>query len=91
MPKTLKDLEQEYDLELDRAIKEIKAIKKKSPKVVLQFPDGMKQVSTEIADYLETETKANIVIWLGTCFGACDTPKTDADLIIQFGHAPWEK
>lgn len=84
----LKDLEEKYELELDRIIKEIK--KQKAKKVLLQFPNGMKPYSIEIADYIEAKTKAMIVIWFGSCFGACDIPRTDADLIVQFGHAPWK-
>jgi len=87
--KTIQEIEKEYNLELDRIISEIK--KQKPKKVLLQFPDGFKTWAVDIADYLEKNTKANIVIWLGSCYGACDIPNTDAGLIIQFGHAPWIK
>lgn len=83
-------LQEKYDLELDKAVKEIKKIKKKSPKIIIQLPDGLKPAATDIVDYLQSKTKAaDIRIWLGTCYGACDLPKTDADLVIQFGHAEW--
>jgi 2-(3-amino-3-carboxypropyl)histidine synthase len=85
--KTVQELEKEYELHLDRIILEIK--KQKPKKVLLQFPDGFKPWATEIADYLEKNTNSNIVIWLGSCYGACDIPHTDSDLVIQFGHAPW--
>jgi 2-(3-amino-3-carboxypropyl)histidine synthase len=88
--KKLQELEENYELELERAIRQINRIKKKEKKILLQFPDGMKPIAVDIADYLEEETGAVISIWLGTCFGACDIPKSDADLIIQFGHAPWK-
>ena len=42
-----------------------------------------------ISDYLEERTSAKVSIWLGACFGACDLPDSNADLVIQFGHAPW--
>lgn len=84
----LKELEEKYDLELDKIVEKIK--KEKAKTVLLQFPDGLKPFSTEIADFLQKKTKAEIKIWLGTCFGACDIPKTNSDLVIQFGHAPWE-
>ena len=88
--KTIKELEEVYDLELDRAVSEIK--KKKANLVLLQFPDGLKPYATIIADYLEEKTNSEFLIWLGSCFGACDTPvglekiKPKIDLIIQFGH-----
>lgn len=87
MAKDIKEIEQEYELELDKAVEEIK--NKKAKKVLLQFPDGMKPYSMAIADYLEEKTGAEVRIWLGTCYGACDVPNSDSDLIIQFGHARW--
>lgn len=88
MKKTLKEIEEEYDLELDKIIKTI--AKEKAKNILLQFPDGMKPYSTTIVDYLESKTQANFTIWMGTCFGACDIPNTeDFDLIIQFGHTSW--
>jgi len=87
----LKQLEEKYDLELDKVIENIK--KSKAKLVLLQFPDGLKQYATEIVDYLEGKTKGTeFLIWLGTCYGACDLPvglenlKPKIDLTIQFGH-----
>jgi 2-(3-amino-3-carboxypropyl)histidine synthase len=94
MTSTLKDLEEKYNLELERILKEIKQNKAKS--ILLQFPDGLKPYATEIADYLKEKTnnRVQIKIWLGTCFGACDIPNTstkDTDLIVQFGHSKWRE
>ena len=89
--KTIKELEERYDLELNKIISEIK--KKKAKLVLLQFPDGLKPYATTFVDHLEKKTKAEFLIWLGTCFGACDTPvglerlKPKIDLMIQFGHS----
>lgn len=87
----LSELEQKYDLELDKIISKIKAEKVKL--VLLQFPDGLKQYATNIVDYLEGKVKnVEFLIWLGTCYGACDLPvgldnlKPKIDLSIQFGH-----
>ncbi len=79
----------EYDLELEKVAKEIK---KRNPRIVcIQLPEGLKQKATQIADYLEKETKAQIIIWAGSCYGACDTPKIkEADLLIQWGHSKWK-
>lgn len=90
MNKTISDLEKEYDLELEKVVNDIK--KKKAKLVLLQFPDGLKPYATAVVDYLEEKTNAEFLIWLGTCYGACDTPvglenlKPKVDLVIQFGH-----
>lgn len=89
--KTIEELNEKYDLELEKVISEIK--KKKTKLVLLQFPDGLKIYATAVVDFLEKHTKnAEFLIWFGTCFGACDTPtglediKPKVDLIVQFGH-----
>jgi len=78
----------EYNLELDKVIKAIKSQKAKT--VLIQLADGLKPKALEIVDQLERATGANVLIWLDSCFGACDVPnqKTlkDVDLIVQFGH-----
>jgi diphthamide biosynthesis enzyme Dph1/Dph2-like protein len=88
MKYTIDNLEERYELELDRIVKEIKKSKAKS--VLLQLPDGLKPWAPSLSDYLGKETSAEISIWLGACFGACDLPNSKADLVIQFGHAPWK-
>ena len=76
----------DYDLELDKCVNKIK--KQKAKKVLIQLPDGLKPKASEIAKYLEEKTKANIFIWLNSCYGACDIPNIkNMDLIIQFGHS----
>ena len=81
----------EYDLELDKAAELIN--KEKAKNVCIQLPDGLKPKAGEIADFLKSKTKANIFIWAGSCFGACDIPnlkKLKIDLLIQWGHSRWE-
>ncbi len=90
----MKQIESEYDLEMQKAVDEIKKAKAKI--VCIQLPDGLKPKATEIASFLEKETKAKVIIWMGTCFGACDIPNLDnispkVDLLIQWGHAVWVK
>ena len=85
---TIGNLEERYDLELDRIISEIK--KQKAKTVLLQLPDGLKPWGLAIGDYIEEKTSTKISIWLGACFGACDLPDSKVDLVIQFGHAPWK-
>ncbi|MFH1331698.1 MAG: diphthamide synthesis protein [archaeon] len=74
----------DYDLELEKVVAEIKRVKAKS--VCIQLPDNLKPEATEIVSYLEEQTGANIFIWADTCFGACDVPKLDVDLLVQWGH-----
>ncbi len=86
--KTIEELQEDYDLELDKVIKTIK--KEKAGKILLQFPDGMKPYALTVKNYLQNKTNKEFFIWLGTCFGACDIPKVEeVDLIVQFGHSGW--
>jgi 2-(3-amino-3-carboxypropyl)histidine synthase len=80
----------EYDFELKKIEKEIQKTKAKN--VLLQLPDGLKPHAIEIVDYLEKNTKANIIIWLDSCFGACDLPLglKNIDLLVHFGHSKWK-
>jgi 2-(3-amino-3-carboxypropyl)histidine synthase len=81
----------EYDLELERICREIKA--KKAKRVCIQLPDGLKPEAGRIARALEDKTGAEIIIWAGSCYGACDTPqgldRLKVDLLVQFGHSEW--
>ncbi len=87
---SIEELQEKYDLELDKVISKIK--KSKAKFVLLQFPDGLKVYATAIVDFLEKKTNAEFLIWLGSCYGACDTPvlpkkiEEKIDLVIQFGH-----
>jgi len=84
----IQELQRKYNLELDKVIENIK--KQKAKLVLLQFPDGLKLYATDVVDYLEKNTKAEFLIWMDSCFGACDLPggleKLQIDLIVQFGH-----
>lgn len=75
-----------YDLELIKVVKEIK--KNRSKKVCIQLPDGLKDKALEIVNFIEKNTNAKCLIWLGTCYGACDIPNLKGiDLLVQFGHS----
>ena len=89
--KTLQEIQEMYDLELDKIVKNIK--NKKTKKVLLQFPEGLKPYSTVIAEEIEKKANCQCFIWLGDCFGACDVPlgvDGKVDLIVQFGHSAWQ-
>ena len=92
MEYNIDEINEKYDLELNKVLNEIK--KSGAKLVLLQFPDGLKQYATAIVDFLEekTEKKVEFLIWFGSCYGACDTPvlgkeiEKKIDLVVQFGH-----
>lgn len=73
---------------MDKVIEKIK--NKKAKTVCIQLPDGLKPKADSIQKEIESKTKAKVVIWAGSCFGACDVPKLDFDLLIQWGHSEWK-
>jgi 2-(3-amino-3-carboxypropyl)histidine synthase len=62
-------------------------------KVLLQFPDGIKPFANELARKVFERTGAEVLVWAGSNFGACDLPvearSVGVDLVIHFGHTPW--
>ena len=93
MKKTIKGINEEYELELGKVVQIIK--RDGAKKVVLQFPDGLKPYAVCVAEEVEKKSGSEIMIWFGTCFGACDVPleveKLGIDLIVQFGHTKFVK
>ena len=81
----------DYALEIDRIAERIKKIKAK--RVCIQLPDGLKPQAESIQRELMAKTGATVLIWAGSCFGACDTPqgldRLKVDLMVQFGHSEW--
>ena len=79
----------QFDLEMDSVIKEIK--KNKAKLVCIQLPDGLKPKANSIKEEIEDKTNAKVIIWAGSCFGACDVPmqlkNLKIDLLIQWGHS----
>ena len=77
-----------YDLEVDKLLLKIKD--KGYKRVLLQFADGLKPQAQDVVDRIRNETSAEALIWLGTCFGACDTPfgldQLGVDLVVSWGH-----
>jgi 2-(3-amino-3-carboxypropyl)histidine synthase len=80
-----------YDLELNRVIAEINNHNYRL--VCLQLPDGIKPHAQKIQEAIEKKTKASVVIWAGSCYGACDIPlevkDLGVDMLIQWGHSEW--
>jgi len=77
-----------YDLELNKVISRIK--EKNHKRVLIQLADGLKPEAKAIVDEIKKETQAEVLIYSGTCFGACDLPlglqQLNIDLVVQFGH-----
>lgn len=78
-----------FDLELDHAVMLVKECNAKI--VCVQLPDGLKPESGKISDAISKGTGAQVFIWLGSCYGACDVPidvnQLGCDLLIQWGHS----
>lgn len=79
----------DYDLEIDNVICEIK--KSKAKMVGLQFPEGLKDRALEVAQRIEASTKAKAVVMADPTYGVCDLKKDQArklgiGMIIHFGH-----
>jgi len=87
--KTINEVNEIYDLEIDKIIKGVKG--KRAKKVLLQFPEGLKPYAQVICDEVSEKAGCQCFIWMDTCFGACDIPvQVDGlgvDLIVQFGHS----
>ena len=83
----------DYDLEIFKVISKIKENNAKN--VLLHLPDGLKPRAKEIVDAINKELDANIFIWSGSNYGACDIPlhseNAGIDLILHFGHSRFVK
>lgn len=84
-------MEAEYDLEIEKTAEKI--INEKANLVCIQLPEGLRTKAKEIVDELKKKTNAEFIIWLGSCYGACDIPvqveSLGVDLLIQWGHSEW--
>ena len=82
-----------FDLELHKVIKTIQ--EKNSKQVLIQLPEGLKPKAEEVVEAIESQTEAQVTIWLGSCFGACDIPlginQLNMDLFVQWGHNLYHK
>jgi len=79
-------MREEYDFELGRIASTIK--ERRCRTVLLQFPEGLKRKAGEVAESLSGKTDATVIVSGEPCFGACDIPTADTDLIVHFGHLP---
>lgn len=78
---------EEFDFETSRVVSTISQRGCKT--VLLQFPEGLKRRAADVADEISRNAPSCQIIISGEpCYGACDVPNTDADLIVNFGHLP---
>ncbi len=73
----------QYDLKIDL----VKQRVKKGMKVLIQLPAGLRGHALEVAAAVK-QAGAEPIIWAGSCYGACDLPEFECDLLIHFGHDP---
>ncbi len=77
-----------YDFRLDEVILRINELNAKT--IGIQFPEGLKIHAANVAERIEKETDATVLIAGDPCYGACDVSDTHmeglVDLIIHFGH-----
>lgn len=77
-----------FDFQIDRIIN---IITKSGAEIVgLQFPEGFKRRSPQIASIIEDATSVSTIISGNPCFGACDLDSAlleSVDLLFHFGHA----
>lgn len=79
-----------YRFEIDKCVKRIK--EKKATRVALQFPEGLLLFAASIADVLEEQTGAEMVILGDVTYGACCVDDFSAkalgcDFLIHYGHS----
>jgi 2-(3-amino-3-carboxypropyl)histidine synthase len=77
-----------YDFRLDEVVQKINEMNAKA--VGIQFPEGLKIHAVRVAEKIENETDAVVIISGDPCYGACDVSDTHmenlVDLIVHFGH-----
>ena len=81
----------DYSIDIKKAVKTIKINKFKT--VALQIPEGLKNYASQIAEYLEQQTLATIIVIADPCFGACDLVDNglknfNVEFVIHIGHTP---
>jgi 2-(3-amino-3-carboxypropyl)histidine synthase len=83
-------LPENYHFEIAKTIQRIKA--KGAKRVALQFPEGLLLFAVPIADLLEAETGAEMVILGDVTYGACcvddiNSAALGCDFLVHYGHS----
>lgn len=79
-----------YQFEIPKTIQRIKT--KQAKRVALQFPEGLLMFAVPIADLLEAETGAEMVILGDVTYGACciddlSSHALGCDFLVHYGHS----
>ncbi len=82
-----------YELDLEELLPRIQKEHPGLASIALQFPDGLRDHGTQIADIVQKATGALPVISADPCYGACDlcddeVAKLGIPVLIHFGHSP---
>ncbi len=81
-----------YLIPFEEVLPQIKADHPDLDIIGVQFPDGLRDHGTEIADIVEAELGVPVVISADPCYGACDLAddemaKLGIKVLIHFGHS----
>jgi 2-(3-amino-3-carboxypropyl)histidine synthase len=79
-----------WNLERERIAREID--RRKSKRVLLQVPDGLRPLAFELSRELQKQTSSQVIISADPCYGSCDLATSEAsildtDLIVHLGHS----
>lgn len=82
-----------YELNFEELLPRIKQEHPGLATIGLQFPDGLRDYSTQIGDIVRRETGALPILSADPCYGACDLcddemAKLGVTVMIHFGHSP---
>jgi 2-(3-amino-3-carboxypropyl)histidine synthase len=82
-----------YELDFEELLPRIKAEHPGLDTIGLQFPDGLRDYGTKIAEIVQRDTGALPIISADPCYGACDLcddemAKLGVKVLIHFGHSP---
>lgn len=77
-----------YDLELEHVFQKLEG-RDDIEAVGLQFPDGLRDHATDVADVFEDRLDASVIVSADPSFGACDVAlnlEGHVDALVHFGH-----
>lgn len=82
-----------YELDFEELLPRIKQEHPGLKAIALQFPDGLRDYGTQVADIVQKELGALPVVSADPCYGACDlcddeVAKLGIEVLIHFGHSP---
>lgn len=81
-----------YLIPFEEILPQVKADHPDLETIGVQFPDGLRDHGTEIADIVEAELGVPVIISADPCYGACDLAddemaKLGVKVLLHFGHS----